>query len=53
MQPYERGRGEVFALPNTSFALADIAQRIAQIRGTSVEHIIELSYENASRFFSV
>lgn len=40
-------------VPNTSFALIDIAEKIAQIRGTSVEHIIELSYENASRFFSV
>lgn len=47
--PYMKIRKE--KLPNTSFALVDIAEKIARIKGNSVSHIIRISYENANKLF--
>ena len=49
--PYIRVKKE--RIPNTSFALVDIAQRIAQIRGISVHQVINLSFRNACQFFGL
>ena len=37
--------------PNTSLSLWDIAERIAIVRGTTTEKIIELTTRNAERLF--
>ena len=37
--------------PNTSLSLWDIAERIALVRGTTTEKIIELTTRNAERLF--
>ena len=37
--------------PNTSYALAAVAERIAAIRNTTVEHVIAASTANAERLF--
>lgn len=37
--------------PNTSLSLWDIAERIAIVRGTTTEKIIELTTKNAERLF--
>jgi TatD DNase family protein len=38
---------------NDSRNLKYIAERIAEIRGTSTEHIAELTMENGKRFFGI
>lgn len=40
-------------IPNTSLSLFDIAAKIAEIRGTSVERIAEITYCNALRLFDM
>jgi len=38
-------------IPNTSLSIGDIAKRVAEIRNTSVEHILEITYLNAMKLF--
>lgn len=40
------------SLPNTSLSLLDIAAKIAELRGVTIEHIFGISYENTRRLFS-
>lgn len=37
--------------PNTSLSLLAIAQKVAELRGTTTEHILEVSYKNAEKLF--
>ena len=47
--PYIKVDGE--RSPNTSLSLLEIAGKVAQLRGTTTEHILAVSYENADRLF--
>lgn len=38
-------------MPNTSLSLIKIAEKVAKIRGTTTEHILDISYSNAAAFF--
>ena len=37
--------------PNTSLSLLEIAGKVAELRGTTTEHILAVSYENADHLF--
>lgn len=37
--------------PNTSLSLLAIAKKVAEIRGTTIEHILNISYINADKLF--
>lgn len=37
--------------PNTSLSLLEIARKVAELRGTTTEHILAVSYENADHLF--
>lgn len=38
--------------PNTSLSLLSIARKVAELRDTTAEHILEVSFKNAEKFFS-
>lgn len=48
--PYIRVDG--LHIPNTSLSLASIAKKIAELRHTTAEHILRISYENAERIYA-
>lgn len=39
-------------IPNTSLSLTTIAKKIAELRNTTVAHILRISYENAERIYA-
>lgn len=41
-------RGQI---PNTSLSLLPIARKVAELRDTTAEHILEVSFKNAEKFF--
>lgn len=40
------------SIPNTSLVLFEVAEKIAELRGVSVEHILKATYTNALELFS-
>lgn len=39
-------------MPNTSFSLLDIAHKVAELKNTSVEHILKVTNDNSMKLFS-
>lgn len=51
--PFVKVKGEVGKINTSDRALPTVAEKIAEIKGISVEAVIRASYENACRFFGI